>query len=557
MENKAPAKKTKTKDIATALKKYAIDNNLSLKECDFTINKVDTYMHSTADDDYKLYNEDINHIYEDEDRMVNEHIKLHQVYTITITQLIKSVIKLNYSIKFDQYSVHPKLIITPDSYIPYNSYKPSEILLYLVKEVNKIKAKNNILIKLFDENMIKNLKAFTKHLYSKKFTKKVQISLFNGIDPKIYRTSKLVKWYEEKSLNRQIIEVDANEIIVEYKKAIFGKNGFDSFGEIIKSGSGHNTDDCQADIDEETIKIIENNDKKLYKSKVKGFVNFSNNILRIDNKIRMRKLSRIESIVAKDEDNNIEVHIEQHDTNTDSIGEGVQLQSEVIHVTGHVGAKSVLEALNLQIDGATHQSSVQYAKDAEINRHKGTLRSNTAKIKLLEGGEVHASKVEIEVALGGSIHAEDVTINQVKNHVKVYASNSINIKSVTGEDNIFKINYRDVPVLTNKLSYLDKEIQELKLELESASKHTKSQIPILKQKIKDIRHIQDKIRDTAKYAKISIEKPLKGLNTIIFTLNTGDEIVYKTDAVMYKPFYIDVNNDKLTLHPVNKTISLK
>jgi len=371
------------------------------------------------------------------------------------------------------------------------------------------------------------------------------------------RQNKLIKWYKEKDKNNKVIEVVPGELIIEYKKAKFGKNGLNAFGDIIESGVSDNNSMLKADIDEDTIEVIENDDKILYKSKLKGFVSFKNNLLTIDNKLKMAKLSRLDSAVDKDEDNNIEVYVSQKDTNKDSIGEGVHLQSEVIHITGHVGSKSVLEALNLQIDGATHKSSVQYAKDALINRHKGTLRSNTAKIKLLEGGVVHASKVDVEVALGGHIYAEDVTITQVKSYLKVYASNSITINLVSGEDNIFKINYKDIPIMTNKMKYLENEIGDLKYKLEAADRNAHTQIPYLKRQIKDIRAKQDQIRNTTLNAKITIQKPLRGLNTIVFTLESDDEIVYKTDARLYKPFFVELNEDILTLQPVNKTITIK
>jgi len=557
MENKIISKKIKTRNVTVSLKKFAAENNLSLKECDFTINHVDTYMKSNTNDDYQLYNEDVYEFYENEQKMLNEHVKIRQLYTITIKKLIKKPLQLKYAVEFDKYSINPKLIISPDSIIPYKSHKASETLLLLVKEINKIKLKNNILIKLFDDKMIKNLRAFTKYIYAKKFTKKLKISLFSGIDPILSRQSRLVLWYEEKNSNHQVIEVDKGEVLLEYKKAIFGKNGFNSFGQVIESGFSNNKEDYQYHTDDKTIEIIENDNTKIYKSKVKGFVHFAKNILSVDNKLKMRNLSRVQTSISKNEDNNIEVFVAQNDTNKDSIGEGVELQSEVIHVTGHVGAKSTLEALNLQIDGATHKDSIQYAKDAIINRHKGTLRSNTAKITLLEGGEVHASKVEVGVALGGSIYAENVIIGQVKSHLKVYASNSIEIKLVSGEDNIFKINYKDVPVMNDRLMFLEDEVQSLKYKLEGASKHTHTDVPKLKQKIKEIRLKQDKIKESAKYAKITIHKPLQGLNTIIFVLETDDEIIYKTDAVLYKPFYIDVHDDIITLHPVNKTVSIK
>lgn len=271
----------------------------------------------------------------------------------------------------------------------------------------------------------------------------------------------------------------------------------------------------------------------------------------------MQQLSRVHDSVTKDEANNIEVNISQEDTTIDSLGEGVHLTSETIHIKGHVGMKSVIRAVNLEIDGATHQDSLQEAKFAEINRHKGKLRCHSAKIKLLEGGEVHATNVEIESSLGGSVYAENVTINVVKQNLKVYASNSIIIKRIMGEDNLFKINYKDIPTLNSRYNFLKKDIDELKYTLEGAMKHTPAQIPILQDKIKKLKEQQNKIVNAVKSAKITIKDPLRGLNTITFTIDDEHELTFKTDAESYEPFYLKESGDTITLHPTNKKITIE
>lgn len=315
-----------------------------------------------------------------------------------------------------------------------------------------------------------------------------------------------------------------------------------------------NAEDLQASIDNDSIYIEENENKKLYKSKVKGFVHFHQKQLSVNNKVKMTNISRVEDTVAKEQDNNIEVHISQNDTTKDSIGEGVELVSETIHVNGHIGANSILEAVNLQIDGATHQDSMQFARTAKINRHKGTLRCREAKIALLEGGTVHATNLEIEASLGGVIYAQNVKIGHVKSNLKVYASESISIRLVSGEDNLFKINYKEIPIIDSKIDLINEDIEELKFALEEAHRHNPSQIKETEKQIEEFKNELKNIKESALRAKISIEKPLKGLNNIIFTLDNDDEILFKTDAQSYEPFYLEVSEEKITLLPVKKSI---
>ncbi len=546
----------KTKDIQKSMALYATDNQVGLDECTFSINRVDTYIKESATDEFILIAKDILNQYTDKDRILNEHIEFNQVYTITAKKLKNNSLKLNYAIVLGDNATHPKITIKSDSKIPYKKYAPKEMLLLLYTELNKIKASNSILVNIFDEEMKKTLKAFVKHIYAGKFSKNIRIPLFNGISAVVTRESKLVYWFKEKGNQNQIIEVEDNEVLIEFKKPIFGKNGLNAFGEEVNGGSGSNSDDLEATIDPQSIKIQENEKSKFYKSSRRGYVHFDGNNLSVDNKIKMSKISRNQTAIASEEENNVEVMISQNDTTKDSIGEGVELVSETIHINGHVGAKSTLEAINLKIEGATHQDSKQFSKYADINRHKGTLRCHEAKIKLLEGGEIHATKVDIEACLGGSIYAKDVTIGLVKSNLKVYASHSITVKDVRGEDNLFKINYRDIPVLNSKINLINADIENLKYKLEEAGRHSQTKVPHIKKEIKNLQNEQNNIELSYVDAKISIEKPFSGLNNIVFVINNDNEIKFKTDALAYTPFYLEIEEDKITLIPTDKSISL-
>ncbi len=547
-------KKIKTKNINEALKAYASENHISLSECTFKIEAVETHIKTFADSDFKLLNCDLNDL--PKDNFINEHIQLQQYYNIIISPKKESKIELNYLIEYGDFTTHPKIIILPDSKIVYKSLKAKELYLLLTKEINRIKAKEKMLINIFDESMLKNLKAFTKYIYAGKFTKKVRIPLFDGIKPEINSPSKLIMWYKEKDTHHQITEVEANEVIIEYKKPKFGTNGFNAYGELVEGGTSNNSGDLQLAIDSSSIKIKEDENKKQYIAKQKGFVNIVNNTLLIDNKMKMSNISRVEDTLVADEDNNIEVHVSQYDTTKDSVGEGVELTSEIIHIIGHVGANSILAATNLQIDGATHNSSTQFAKNAKINRHKGILRCQKADINLLENGVVHATTANIQAALGGSIYTEDVTIGHVKNNLKIYASNSIKIKRITGEDNILKINYKDIPIISSKIDFIHEDLDELKYLLEEASRHNKSKVPAIKEKIQKLKDELFNISNSTRNAIISIEKPLQGLNKIIFELSNGYQVIFKTEARQYTPFYLEFNEDNVTLQPVNKTFSI-
>jgi len=121
----------KTKNIKEALNAFAQENMVEYEKCDFSIDNIDTYIKTTASEEFKLFNEDINTTYKDEDKILNEHVEFQQIYTITIKLKTKKLIKLNYSLKFDEFSTRPKIVIQPDSKIPYKKYKPKDIYTLL------------------------------------------------------------------------------------------------------------------------------------------------------------------------------------------------------------------------------------------------------------------------------------------------------------------------------------------------------------------------------------------------------------------------------------------
>lgn len=554
--NEQQANIIKTNDIKKSLQKYAHKHEMAIDICDFSIKKTTNYIKTSADEDFVLFNENIKETYKTDEDILNEHVEFQQLYTIHIFRKKNYEIRLKYTIELGEFADHPKIVIDPKSIIPYKTRNKREVLILLVKEINKIKAKNKILINIFDDKMTSILKSFVKHIYDGKFTKKIRIPLFEGIYPEINRESELILHYKDKEKDSKIAEVEVNEVLVEYIKPIYGKKGLDAYGRLIDNSFKTNVDDYSYDIDETAISIKETKRKKLYISKKKGFVHLVNHMLTVDNKLKLHSMSRVNKTLTKDEDNNIEVQVAQNDTTKDSIGEGVKLTSEVIHITGHVGAKSTLESYKLQIDGATHKSSKQFSKFAQINRHKGVLRCNEAKITLLEGGEVHATKAEVTAAIGGTIYAQEVKIKNARSNLKVYASKKIEIELVSGEDNYFIIDYAKIPILESKINLIHKDIDDLKYQLEESKKHEdKEDINILEEKIKLLRHEEQEVINSTLKATIEIEKPLRGLNTISFVLDDkGHDLTYKTDARLYKTFYLEVKEDEFTLHPINKKL---
>lgn len=547
-------KPTLTRNIDSLLKEFASDTFTPLESCDFNLLGTVTYIKYPNDESFtkisdKLY-EEYSH---DIDNVVKDKIIINQIYKIELFVAHECTIKLEYKIQYDQFKTHPKLVILPTSHIPYKTIKPKELYALLIIELNKIKAKNRILINFHNNAMLEDLKKFLKHLYTGKFTRPIKVLLFEGIEPELSMQSSIDMIFKnKKSPNHQLIEVEKDEVILEYRKPVFGSNGFSCFGKQIEHGELE-TKSFDLQIDKDSIDVVEKDHMLILKSKKRGYVDYHDGSIAVNNILKINKINRIQSKITDDEDNDIEIFVAQNDITKDSVGEGTEVISERIHVNGHTGSNSVLEATDLKIDGATHKDSNIFAKNAIINRHKGTLRCNRAHVTLLEGGKIHATYAEVGTCLGGSIYAKDVVIDHVKSNLKVYASNSITIRIVSGEDNSFIIDYRKIPVITSQINLIDADIDELKFRLEEAIKSDSNEISSIENEIDMLKSEKEKLINSSLHAKINIKNSLNGLNIIKFVLPDEQEIIYKTLPRKYDEFYIHLTDDKVTLHPVGIT----
>lgn len=546
-----------TKDVKSIVQGFASDTITPLKQCDFKLHGISTYIKTCHMDGFGKMTDPHKERYADADALLNDRVIFQQLYKITPFKIEKCTLNLDYTINKGEFNTHPVLMLKPTSVIPFQLHKPQQLFALLVQEFNKIKAMHGMLIGLFSDCMIADLKELVKRIYSKKFTHDAEILLFDGIEPELSRPSELLYHFKKKSTESQITEVNPGELIVEFIKPVYGKDGLNARGKRVARGDMNNREAINFNIDEETIEVKEDDERILLYSKKRGFVQFDGAHIEISNKIKLDKVKRVQSKVAQEEKNEVEVVIAQDDITQDSVGEGVELTSEVLHITGHVGDKTKLEAKTLTIEGATHNGSTLYAREATVNRHKGLLRCHKAHIKLLEGGEVHGTNVHIDAALGGTVCAETVTIGQVKHNLKVYATKSITIQRLSGEDNSFTIDHEKVPIAMSHIKFIEEDLAELRYRLEEANKHSPEKLPYLQEKINLLKSQIERIQHAAFEATITIEQRVEGLNTITFTLPKKKVLVFKTrPETQYEPFSLERDGDNVTLSPVNLKISL-
>ena len=545
-----------TKNIPSSLKEYASKHNLLVQDLDFTLLGLQSYFRTCHIDTFVKFHDDYKKEYSSPLKIINDHARFIQIYKIKIHPKKKQSLELNYRLELGEFSTYPILVIQADSKLPLGEVDEQEMLKLLYTQCNKIKAQHKMLVNLFSSCLVKDLKSFVSKIYKDGFSNEESILLFEGIDPVVSQPSVVIEHYKKKG--QKVAEVEDAELIITYIKPIYGESGLNAMGQRITHGTTNNLAKIEYQIDTKNIRVQESKTQIQYYSKKRGFVSTLKNILSISNKIIVEDIKRVEEQLTKKEENQVSIVISQTDVTRDGIGEGVELVSESVHITGHMGAKSSIEAKEVLIDGATHNTSFVTAKQAKINRHKGTLRCNKAEITSLEGGTVYATHATVHTGLSGQIYAEHVTIKTLKHNVKVFASKSITIERILGEDNHFIIDYRKLPILQSKLQFLNDELEDLQWKHEDAKKHSKDKLPALKEDILKKEQAIKEIKFSHFDAVITIMASIDGLNTIEFSVpEKQSSLIYRTKEVKtFEPFYLKQSEEKITLEPVDISIDL-
>ena len=543
------------KNIYKEIKNYATKHNIETRECDFSLLALSTYLKSVHLENFIKLDSTYKKEYATYNKIINDHVRFQQVYKINIFQKEPSDIELHYTLKYDEFKTETTLHVEPTSIINHLNYKPSELYKLLVKKINAIKAKHNILINLFSDSLQDQIKRWVKALYSSKFTKTLSLNLCKTFEPIIAQEAKLILHFEEnKESNQEYKEIEIDELIIEYTKPIFGENGLNVYGRRIISDAKKSKNLLTFIFDEKAV-LRKEDDKAIYFYALKkGYVEFANDKLSIENKIKRKRFSRNESKLTQDETNDVEIVLSQNNLHVDTLSEGAELKSESIHIEGYVGRNAKVEAKELVINGVTHNGSKVFSKEATIHRHKGLLRCHKANVHLLEGGEIHATEVYIDSAIGGSIYAQDVHVKELRSNVKIYASSSIYIDNLIGEDNILAIDYQKIPIIMKRIEFIKEDIELLIYTLEKAKRHDDQRAASIQKKITLFKEEVTDLQESMYHASIEINSIVTGVNKIIFSTPYG-ELSYNTTNHRYSTFTLENESERIILLPTQVSLT--
>ena len=495
-----------TENIANSIKDTARLNKIDASLLDFRLLEFHTFYkdESKSKSEWvEIKKEDI-YKFDKEKFFLNPSILLKQIYKIEIFKKDeKSQFPLNISVSTNKLITKVIVKVAKNEDIYYYSKLEKELL----DEINKRKARAGIMVGIFDRSLSREVKKIVYKIKIDKMLKEdytfVACEAFEperSVDDKIILHFKNKFKKEDKngkidhSKKGIILPVNKGEVVIEYIKAKYGKNGRNCRGKFIRVKEPVERYKNIIKVTE-NILVKEDEDKILYIANKNGYVNqIKRGFYDIGDRMEVGRVTlKSTGSIEAGTDTDVKIHIKEKSIYNDAVGPGMQIESSQINIQGNVGSGAVLKANDIVIGGQTHQNSKIYTNTAKINVHRGKAEGKEILINRLEGGYVQADVVKISQAVGGRIKAKKIIIKKLMSNSKLMASRLIEIKELKGSDNKFFIDPTVEKDFIKRRDEIKKEIEKLK-----------NMLKILPQKGLQKQALIDKNRDTIESIKKKI-----------------------------------------------------
>ncbi|EQB40423.1 hypothetical protein M947_01100 [Sulfurimonas hongkongensis] len=478
----------RTQNVAKELISIAKSNDVSIHSIDFNVLEVQTYTRINKDNEEvdweEATDEELQKLLTKEN-LLNKNFGLKQMYEIEIFSKVEGDPYQDFHLAIGANATKCKvyLSIKEDSQISYNKNFEQD----LVTLINKSKVRANILINVFDTMMpsvVSKITAYVRVQESARYEKSEMHLVAESYEPILTKNDALILHYEKKEniddnekidyANRGFIKsVKKDELLMEYIRAKKGTPGRNCRGEFLepKEPLESNTPTFTTD---ETIKIIESDDKIEYRAVENGYIVLDANAYTIKSDIDIDEISfRSTGNIHAGVDSDVNISVTESDVMKDAIGTGMEVEVSEIEIEGNVGPNAQVKALKASVGGQTHKTASIKADNLRINVHKGKAYGKNIHITRLEHGEVTGDVVDIVQCVGGHIRAKEVTIERCGSYVNAVASRFIEIKKLQGSENTFVID----PLLKGsvkeglnqnkeEISKLKKSVKNIKQEIE-------------------------------------------------------------------------------------------
>jgi hypothetical protein len=439
----------RTKSVSKELIKLAKSNDIRPDTLDFNILEVQTLtrlnVKSQGESEWEERDSDTLNEFDEETELLNPDFQIEQMYEVEIFSKDKDdpYKNLHVAVGANASKCHIYLSIKAGSKIEYVQSLDRDLLFI----INKAKVKAGILINIFDamlHNVISKIVAHVRVEGIATYEKNENFLICEGFEPTPTIDDKLILHYDKKeeltdtqradySRRGFIRGVVKDELLLEYIKPRKGQPGRNCRGQFIEPKEPKIENEPTFGIEEEDIKIIDNDDNIQYVAKDNGYIAYEDNKYLIKTEIDIGEISfKTTGSIDSGIDSEVNLVVTEADAVKDAIGTGMIVEVGEVYVEGNMGSSSKVFALKATIGGQTHKTAEITADDININVHKGKATGKEIHITRLEHGEVQGGNVSIRQAIGGSVRGEEISIDNCGSYVKATASKIIEIEKMQG-----------------------------------------------------------------------------------------------------------------------------
>jgi uncharacterized coiled-coil protein SlyX len=441
-----------TRDVTETLESLAKIHNISSKVLDIKVLSNALFYKTRKQDEFKKLPIDQKEKFYEEKNILHPNLEITQELKLEVFKRkagnkfpIKIILGGNKS--FTKIVVH----IKKQDNVQYFDGLGDEIL----SEINRKKARLNILLDFFDDGVDKEIKKLVSHIrVNNAILEDFSFVVCKGIEATSLEEQRIIRKYEEKEIVDQEDKIDHSDrsfihsvkkgdtilIVVDEKEEKFGRN---VKGELIEP------DAVQLNVDEKPVdikvtndfKITKDGDKILYIAKRNGFINEKEkNSFEINDELVVNEISfKSTGSINGSTDGDVKLNIQGKDVMRDAIGQGMNIETTELTVGGNVGSAATVRAKLVDIGGQVHQSARIFGENVKVNIHKGYIEGGNIEINSLESGKVVGDIVTVKTLVGGEIIAKEIHVGIVTSNATLTASDIIEMNSLNGSGNIFTI----------------------------------------------------------------------------------------------------------------------
>ena len=526
----------KTDNVNKTIHEISKLYNIPLSQIDFDVLDTQTYIKFGEDNDYVLADEESLEHFEDESNLINEEIKIRQSYEIKVKKYdfvddLELLGKMMVSRDFCKAVYH----ISPTSLLFYSPLLEE----YLIKELNKKKLRNSLLIDVFEGSMMQDIEkiiAKIRVLGSLDGEESIEVckglKMIKSVDGALieHYKNKLEKYDEfgdkiDVKKKGLVYPVEEGDVIIEIIKPKLGRNGRNCKGELLIAKTPK-TIEIPKYLIKDDIEINEDENKIEYVVKKNGYLSFDGDRISIKDELEVRQINIRTGSVVGAENSDVKLEITESNALKEAIGDGMEVETTFLHVKGNVGSGAKVKTKKVIIDGQTHKKSKIASNEAEINIHRGYLKANECKIHRLEGGLVEAKKAHIIQATSGKVKAREIIVDILGSHLTLISNHLIEIETIKGSENHLIItstegNQKEL------IENLEEKIKDGKIVLKHLKEHYNKNKEIILRNRNSIAQIKAKILSDK-------QKGVKSAPQLRVKLRKFNELVEKTKEIEYK-----------------------